>query len=295
MNTLFDDVDQPKTPSPPKTKAAKAPAKKAAPKKQAAKTQSTAVTIHKPKAPAKPKAAKLGTAHDMLMFIGNAASDPNVNPEKMRDLLAIRKELKDEEAREQYVTNLLAAQKAMPKITKRGAIVIEKNGRETQRTPYARYEDLNYVIKPILQQHGFVLMHKNDVGTDGRTIVITTLKHKGGHQETSSLSLPADPSGSKNNVQGIGSAASYGKRYNTIALLNIVAEGEDDDGNLGAADPINNEQLTELIEAADKADVDKIKFCKHFKIAGMAELPAKRFHEALGMIAQRAKQTGKSK
>jgi hypothetical protein len=57
-----------------------------------------------------------------------------------------------------------------------------------------------------------------------------------------------DSSGGKNNIQGMGSSFSYGKRYTTTALLNIVTEGEDDDGARGGARFISEVQADELRE-----------------------------------------------
>jgi hypothetical protein len=47
------------------------------------------------------------------------------------------------------------------------------------------------------------------------------------------MTLPLDTSGSKNNVQAVGSSTSYGKRYTATLLLNIRTKGEDDDGHAG--------------------------------------------------------------
>ena len=42
--------------------------------------------------------------------------------------------------------------------------------------------------------------------------------------------LAVDTTGSKNATQGAGSAASYGKRHSAKAVLNLIEEGEDNDG-----------------------------------------------------------------
>lgn len=260
--------------------------------KTKAKPAGTAVAIHQPKPQ---RVAKRNDPISIMAIIDNAARDPQVDPAKMRELLAIRKELKAEEAKEAFIQDLIRVQKELPTISKKGRINIEKNGHVIQSTPYAKFEDINRICKPILQAHNFTMTFRTDAASDARTVVTAILMHKGGHQEQSSLTLPVEASGSKNNVQGVGSAVAYGKRYTMTALLNLIAEGDDDDGNLGGAAEISNEQLTELIEAADAAGVDKRKFCDHFKIEGMAKLPAKRFYEAIGMISQAAAHRGKTK
>jgi hypothetical protein len=243
---------------------------------------STEVAVHKPKPVGKP-----GSAHDMLAFIGNAARDPSVNPEKMRELLAIRSQLKAEEAKDAFDLAFFNMSPELPKIRRNGMIVIEKGGREVQRTPYARYEDLQRVTKPILHKHGFTINHKSEASGDGKVAVTAILRHKLGHEVTASVPLPPDPTGSKNATQAIGSALQYGRRYSTTIVLDLEVEGEDDDGLRGRDAIINGEQLNELIAACEFADITKEQFCATARIEKMADLPARRFKEALTWIKQK--------
>jgi hypothetical protein len=73
---------------------------------------------------------------------------------------------------------------------------------------------------------------------DGQLEITGTLSHKFGHHESTTMRLPFDDTGSKNNVQAIGSSVSYGKRYVYCMLLNINITEDDDDGN--SADPNNS-------------------------------------------------------
>lgn len=246
----------------------------------------TAVAIHKPKPP-KPTRPPTD-AGSMLTFIANAAMNPNVDPTKMRELLEIRRELKDEEARERWAASMLKVQRQLPRITKNGLIEIEKNGVVIQKTPYARFEDLNAICKPILLAHGFVLSFKLGTVPVGeaelRTTVTGVLKHEGGHQEEAQLALPVEASGSKNNVQGIGSSVSYGKRYCMTALLNLVAYGEDDDGNQAKGETISSEQLTELLDKCVKHGVDQVKFRTFCRVDTLAAIPASKFKHTMAEI-----------
>jgi hypothetical protein len=117
-------------------------------------------------------------------------------------------------------------QPKLPVISERGKILNKQ--REVQST-YALWEDINEILKPILHEYGFGLTFKGRKdGPDYVTIGILT--HRMGHSETTEVPLPRDDSGSKNTVQAIGSAKSYGKRYAAFDLLNITTKGQDDDG-----------------------------------------------------------------
>jgi hypothetical protein len=63
------------------------------------------------------------------------------------------------------------------------------------------------------------------------------LSHRSGHSERDQFVAKADTSGSKNDIQALGSTRSYGQRYTTIALLNIVTKGEDNDGQTAGQRP----------------------------------------------------------
>jgi hypothetical protein len=73
------------------------------------------------------------------------------------------------------------------------------------------------------------------------------LRHVNGHVERGdAMPLPLENSGSKNNVQGVGSSVSFGKRYTLQNAFAIVAEGADTDGHdpaLVVSLPHEREQL----------------------------------------------------
>ena len=95
---------------------------------------------------------------------------------------------------------------------------------------YAKWEDIQEAILPVTSKFGFAVTHKTRVEAD-RVIVTCIVRHRDGHQDQTELPLPLDTSGSKNNVQAVGSSVSYGKRYTASALLGIRVDGDDDDGN----------------------------------------------------------------
>lgn len=276
---------------PPKARAAKSAKPVKAAEKKAAKT-GTAVAVHKPKLPRAAPAPKNAT--QMLSFIGSAAMDPRVDPGKMRELLAIRKDLKTEEAADAFnaAYMLLHVELAAIKITKGGVIEIyAKNDPDhlkppIQRTKFSRYEDLQRIIRPSLHKHGFALMHKNGTSADGKPMVTTVLRHKGGHSESSEFVGEIDASGSKNNVQGRGSTISYGKRYNSVSLLDLVAEDDNDatQGRGVPAEPISQEQLIELQDKCVKHGVDQSKFKTFLKVQSLMELPLAKFDFAMKEI-----------
>lgn len=169
----------------------------------------------------------------LLAVISRAAADPSCDIDKMERLMAMHERMQARDAEAEFNTSMAAMQSDIPSIAERGAITV--NGQV--RSNYATFEDINDVIKPIMQSHGFAITFKVE-NVPGGMNVTGILMHRAGHRESTSMFIPLDTSGSKNAVQAVGSSTSYGKRYVMTALLNLTTRGEDDDGH--AAVPTAN-------------------------------------------------------
>ena len=69
------------------------------------------------------------------------------------------------------------------------------------QSTFAKYEDIDDVIRPLLIQNGFSLRF-NSRESNGKVVITGTLAHRDGHSITDEIPLAIDASGSKNNVQG---------------------------------------------------------------------------------------------
>lgn len=228
--------------------------------------------------------AKAPPPQNMLAVIANAAANPKVNPDAMRALLDMQKEIMAEESRIAFITALHDMRSHLPVINKDGKIVIPpKDGKRGQQTPYATFENIMEQVEPILQKFGFVLTFQVSPTADGSRINIRAiLSHIRGHERFSDFPLPAETSGSKNNVQGWGSSFSYGKRYSTIAVLNIrtrAAEDRDTDGHVEPS-TITAEEIDILRQKMKAAGLSEADFCVGYKIDRIQDLPAKDYDDA---------------
>lgn len=220
-----------------------------------------------------------------LEMIERAARDPAVDIDKVERLMVMRERLMDRQAKGAYAAALAEMQPKLPVIERRGRIVVPaKDGKTGHSTPYALWEDVNEAIRPHLADHGFALSFRVRKEAD-RIEVTGVLSHREGHSEETMLSLPMDSTGSKNNVQAIGSSVSYGKRYTAFALLNITSRGEDDDGAAaGDAATITNEQREKLQDLIIETGSDPRKFCAHMKVPALEDMPASKFAAAVAAL-----------
>lgn len=263
--------------------------------------KSTAVAVHQPQAPVQQK--------NVLQIIADVAARPDANPTVMRELLDMQKEIMADQAKRDFAAAFLALQKDLPAIRRDGKIEIrakdqkgERSGPVQQATPYATFNNIMKTIKPLLFKHGFNLSFSTE--PMGERLLVKGLLEGYGHERTTAFPLPAETSGSKNNVQGWGSSMSYGKRYCTIALLNIISEAPEDRDTDGAPNreslrpaagggfvdveerpAISKAQLAEIKIAMDDARVSETNFCKHYGIEKVGDLPADLFDAAKKELA----------
>lgn len=205
--------------------------------------------------PTAPRPAEVSPAEAMQQFIAEAVENPNIDATKLRELLQMAREVRADAAEAQFNQAYIAMRDNMPRVKKSGIIEYPKNkndpeGPKQKVANFAKWEDLDEVIRPILRQHGFATSYDTAPrqGDGGGLVVTCILMHTGGHKTRTSIPVPLDTSGGKNNIQGYGSSLSYGKRYATVAALNIIFEGEDDDGVRGGMVFMSEDQVTELID-----------------------------------------------
>lgn len=233
-------------------------------------------------------AADAGT---IMAVISRAAADPAVNVEKLERLTALYERIKANEAKATYMAALSDMQPRLPVVERRGRITIRDKSptpKIIQSTPYALWDDINEALRPMLHEYGFTLSFRTGVAADGRLTVTGVLGHRAGHQEETTMTLAHDSSGSKNNVQAVGSSVSYGKRYTATALLNLTFRDEDDDGKAGGDAPtITDEQLKHLRSVIAEVDANEASFVKYLNVDKLSDLPAADYDRAIAALGKK--------
>lgn len=176
-----------------------------------------------------------------------AASDPSIDAQKITQLTDLAIKLKQEERidaaerrKQQFMEDYNAAVFDMPVISKTGTIL--NNSRQVIGR-FAKFEDIDRVVKPIARQHDLGYTFECG-GTDkGQVTVQCVIRHRNGYvHECTPMVFAIEAGGAKNAVQGVGSSNSYGKRYTLCNAFNIVTEGLDDDGNQGRTIALTHER-----------------------------------------------------
>lgn len=144
------------------------------------------------------------------------------NIETLDKLMDLQERWQKSEAKSAYDADMASMQSELP-------IIEKKQSGDRGRWKFAGWADIKREINPIMSRHGFAVTHRIETG-DNELTVTAICSHRKGHREETSLPLPYDTSGSKNNVQARGSSIQYGTRYTGCAVLGIAVGGEDTDG-----------------------------------------------------------------
>lgn len=219
---------------------------------------------------------------DMITLLEKAIMNPEVDPAKLNGLLDFQFRMMDKQAEIEFNAAFARLQPLLPVIEKKGAI---KFGAANQ--PYAKYEDIDKAIRPLLIAEGFSLSFNSETA-DKATTYSGTLSHKLGHSRTvKTPPLPGDTSGSKNAIQALGSTMSYAKRYLVMMLLNIVTKDIDDDANSYGL--INDQQIMDIEKLIVDTDSDKNKFLSYLGIEKLADIPARDYDKSISLLKQKGK------
>lgn len=161
-----------------------------------------------------------------------------------------------------------------------------KNAKLNKVNPHfkSRYADLAEIrdtVTPALTKNGIAVAHGLSPADGGGIVVTTRLIHSSGQWIESGFPIAYDK------PQTMGSAITYGRRYNLSAITNIAAD-DDDDANAAndkpaaapANIPINAEQFRTLRDLIDKTGTDEEKLLAYLKADSLETLTVAHFRTA---------------
>lgn len=225
----------------------------------------------------------------LLSAIVTLAKDPAVDTTKLQALLEMQERMEGRQAEREFTAAFARLSAKLPRVKKTGVISL---GKDKGSIPFARWEDMDKIIRPLLIEEGFALSFDSAQrpGDGGGIVVTGTLMHAAGHHRTASMALGLDAGPGRNNLQAMGSSLSYGKRYTTEMLLNIVREGDDDDGKTGGTKFVSVEEAAELDGMIRELGIDPEKFLhQFFEVLDVRSLEAAQFVPCKNMLLAKRK------
>jgi hypothetical protein len=225
-----------------------------------------------------------------LELIRELIVDERVKPERIAALMDLQERAEARDAEKQFNIDLAAAMSEMPTIRKNAAKDMGSKG----SIPYANYEQIDRIIRPIEQKYGFCRIFSTAPLDKPGTLMTLKLLHRGGHSISSTRFQPPDPGPGRNETQAIGSADSYARRYLTLAIWNIVTVGADDDGVRASA--ISQEQVDDinsLISEMGMSDKGRTAFFQLADVRTVEEIPQRRYKDIMQALESKRRAQAK--
>ena len=213
---------------------------------------------------------QVGQVSTLLQVIERAASNPQVDIEKMERLMQMHERIVARDAEIAFNNAMRECQKEC------GYISADANNPQT-KSKYATFAKLDSVLRPIYTKHGFSLsFDEGETSKPEYVRVVCYVSHAAGHTRTYHRDMPADGKGAKGGdvmtkTHAAGAAGSYGARYLLKGIFNVQVGEEDRDGNDSRMD---EELIAEWIakieakttkEAAKEVWREAVKVAESFK------------------------------
>ncbi|MFA6240397.1 MAG: ERF family protein [Candidatus Hydrogenedentales bacterium] len=210
-------------------------------------------------------------------YILQAVVDKGITSENVavvKELAAMCREARAEEAKTAFYKAFAALRRAMPVIyadkevhTKSGALAFT----------YCSPTEIKAIVEPLMQKFGFCTMSGQVLET-GIVTISTTLMHEQGHSETRAFSVRVNPGNQLTTPSQCDSAASTtAERQLLIKLFGLQTRvrEEDDPRNLGG--PITAEQAMELESRLKLVNGNLEAFLKLAGAAHFEAIPASKY------------------
>lgn len=212
----------------------------------------------------------------------------------VKELLAMQKEIREDESKRDFARDFVALQRAIPAMEASKNV---KNKDGSHRFSYAPFEEIMADVKPLAHAHNFGITF--DTETHDRSVTVhCILIHASGHEKRNkqTVRIGSGPPGSSE-AQADGAATSYAKRFALCAALNITIETDREEA--GAGEAITEAEAEELEAGVSETGIDPLKFLKWLKAipqdaeefwpADFRKITAERLEEAREQIAKRRK------
>lgn len=220
----------------------------------------------------------------MLSIIEKASTSKDVNVDNLKAMLDMQERIMNKNAEIAFNQAMTRLQPKLPAIKKDAKI--KHNGKLI--STYAKYEDIDRIIRPLYIEEGFSVSFNSKKNADGSVTYYGTLAHVEGHSRTAEIDLPADTSGAKNAVQAKGSTMTYAQRYLVGMLFNLVFTDLDDDGR-ASNKMISDEQVAEINSLIKNTGTDSARFVKFMAVDSVENILAKDYQKAINALNAKVK------
>ncbi|EJF88315.1 hypothetical protein ME1_00773 [Bartonella vinsonii subsp. arupensis OK-94-513] len=215
----------------------------------------------------------LAVEQTVMERILNKALEGNADMDRLQRLLDLREKEIERQERQNFVRDLSAMQMEYKSI--------EQNAINTHtKSLYTTLDKYIDAIKEPLAKHHFALFSRiKEQGSDNVTVEMT-LKHISGNEISTEGTFPFDATGSKNNIQAVGSTLTYARRYLLGMLLNVARKEDDTDG-ITLLSGVTPEQMNQIRGLIEQTQTDESKLLSFIGVKKFTDMSYKQAQNAL--------------
>ncbi len=232
----------------------------------------------------------------IIQMIERAATNPDVDIEKMERLLVMVERMNEQKAEAAFNAAMSTAQAEMRQVS------VDAENPQTD-SKYASYSALDKVLRPIYTKHGFSLSFDTGIGAEDNWVrVICIVSHIAGFSRSPHVDLPADGLGPKGSpvmtrTHATGGAMTYGMRYLLKMIFNVAVSEDDNDGNQ-PLEYISEEQALTIQSMIDENGINMDAFKKWMSTAlkcnSIAEITTITYDTVIHRIGSAIRAQGKT-
>jgi hypothetical protein len=190
--------------------------------------------------------------------------EKDLTPEVVAKFFELHVQVEKREAEKAFVAAVARFKAAPPEIVKNRRVKYNTSKGDVDYK-HATLDRVTTSIGTALAQYGLSAGWRTEQ-KDGRIRVTCILRHEKGHSEETTLEALPDSSGSKNDIQAIGSTVTYLERYTLLAATGMATADDSDGITFG-----DIEESLMSIKASANLDELQERFNKAYKRAHAAK------------------------
>ncbi len=180
---------------------------------------------------------QIAPANPILEII-NGAVQAGIGVEELSKLLEMKREYDTDEARKAFAAASAKFQGLCPPIRKvaTATITSRKGSGSSFSYTFPPYDEIKRTIQPHLKATGLSVTFSDFKVENGILDLACIITHVDGHSERYPFAVPVDNALTVNDMQKVGIANSYCKRYALCNALDLTGTDVDTDGNGASAE-----------------------------------------------------------
>lgn len=213
-----------------------------------------------------------------LLSIMDRAIAEKMAPESLEKLFALYERMEAGVARKAFFAAMAEFKRTCPPVPRRTEnpqFKVTRNGAPGVRK-FASLEDIGATVGPHLSANGLSYDWGDSIiSENGKYLTISCIvSHTGGHEKSSSSTVPIESKAGCSEQQKVGSAESYAMRYSLIKALGLTTRDEDADGNdPEQAETITASQAADLEVECDELGVDPSRILTFATVDSFEQIP----------------------